>query len=125
MESTVKVYGTVQQLPEGKTAPGGHELIADYWQVLGKAPGGDEAFGNKFGQDSSPDLLFDQRHLVIRGEVTSSVLRLRSIACKAFRDFFHSRNVAEVTPPLLVQTQVEGGSTLFDFNYYGEKVLYI
>jgi aspartyl/asparaginyl-tRNA synthetase len=106
-------------------APGGHELIVDFWQILGKAPGGDEAFGNKFGQETSPDIMYDQRHLVIRGEVVSSVLRLRSIAVRAFRDFFHSRKVSEVTPPLLVQTQVEGGSTLFEFTYYGEKVGHI
>lgn len=39
-ESTVKVSGTVKVLPRGKSAPGGHELIADYWELIGLAPAG-------------------------------------------------------------------------------------
>lgn len=64
----------------------------------------------------------DQRHLVIRGEIASSVLKMRSLVLKAFRDFFDSRKLTEVTPPLMVQTQCEGGSTLFGFEYYGAPV---
>ncbi|KAJ3188325.1 hypothetical protein HDU85_005476 [Gaertneriomyces sp. JEL0708] len=120
VESTVTVYGVLQAVPEGKSAPGGHELQADYWEMVGKAPGGDDAFGNKLNTQSSPDILLDQRHLVIRGETASSVLKMRAMVLKAFRDYFDSRKVVEVTPPLMVQTQVEGGSTLFDFSYYGE-----
>jgi asparaginyl-tRNA synthetase len=88
--------------------------------LISKAPGGEEAIGNKIHQDASPDLLFQQRHLVLRGDIASSCLRFRAIATKAFRDFFDSKHVSEVSPPLMVQTQAEGGSTVFDFQYYGE-----
>ena len=50
IESSVQLVGTLQAVPEGKTAPGGHELIVDYWKVLGAAPGGDEAFTNKLNE---------------------------------------------------------------------------
>lgn len=103
-------------------APDNHELVVDYYTVLHKAPGGDEAFTNKLNTESDPSVLLDQRHLVIRGATASAVLRVRSQVLKAFRDHFDSKGFNEVTPPCMVQTQVEGGSTLFEFQYYGEKV---
>ncbi|KAI8078047.1 uncharacterized protein B0P05DRAFT_543899 [Gilbertella persicaria] len=121
IESTVTIYGVINELPEGKTAPGQHELTADYWEVVSKAPSGDEAFTNKVTPDADPSYLLDNRHLVIRGETASAVLRARAEVIKAFRAFYDQERFTEVTPPCMVQTQVEGGSTLFEFNYYGES----
>ena len=39
-ESAVSIYGTLQEVPDGKSAPGGHELVADYWEVIGLSPPG-------------------------------------------------------------------------------------
>ncbi|KAL7746264.1 methylenetetrahydrofolate reductase (NAD(P)H) met13 [Sorochytrium milnesiophthora] len=119
-ESTVTMYGTVMPVPEGKTATDGHELIVDYWEVIAMAPGGDEAFTNKLNKDSNPEVLYDNRHLTIRGETASAILKMRAIVLKAFRDYYDRVGTTEVTPPLMVQTQVEGGATLFGFSYYGE-----
>lgn len=44
---------------------------------------------------------------------------MRSVMSQAFRDHFHSHRVIEVHPPTLVQTQVEGGATLFKLDYFG------
>lgn len=60
------------------------------------------------------------RHLVLRGETASGVLRLRSFLLNAFRETLISLDLLEVTPPCLVQTSVEGGATLFQLNYYGQ-----
>ncbi|KZV61943.1 asparaginyl-tRNA synthetase [Peniophora sp. CONT] len=120
VESTVEVVGTLKAVPEGKTAPGGHELSVDFWRVLGKAPGGDEAFTNRFNEKSDPSILADLRHFVIRGENASNVLRLRSALLNAFRGEYAKMNITEVNTPCIVQTQVEGGATLFGLNYYGQ-----
>jgi len=118
-ESTIAVYGVLNKVPEGKTAPGGHELAADYWELVGSAPaGGADAILN---EESHPDVQLDNRHIMLRGENTSKVLKMRSALMQAFRDHFFSRGYFEVTPPTVVQTQVEGGSTLFNLDYFGEK----
>ncbi|KAI9568826.1 hypothetical protein HD554DRAFT_2313932 [Boletus coccyginus] len=59
---------TLKVIPEGQKAPGGHELVVDYWKVLGAAPGAEEAFTNRLNEQSDPSILADLRHLVLRGE---------------------------------------------------------
>lgn len=58
-------------------------------------------------QDAGPDVLADRRHLEIRGEVASSVLKVRAALLGAFRDTYKALGLLEVTPPCMVQTSVE------------------
>jgi len=117
-EATVRLWGTLAEVPQGKTAPGGHELSCDYWELVGSAPaGGADSILNT---ESNPDVQLDNRHIMIRGENTSMVLKMRSVVTQAFRSHFFERGYFEVTPPTLVQTQCEGGSTLFHLKYFGE-----
>ncbi|KAJ7032756.1 asparaginyl-tRNA synthetase [Mycena alexandri] len=120
LESSVELVGTLQAVPEGKTAPGGHELIVDFWRLIGGSPGGDDAYNTRVNEHSDPSIQADLRHLVLRGETASSVLRLRAAMLSAFRQSYATHNILEVTPPCLVQTQVEGGATLFKLDYYGQ-----
>lgn len=116
-EASVCLYGKLEPVPEGKSAPGGHELNVDYWELIGNAPpGGAESILN---EEAHPDVQLDNRHIMIRGENTSKILKMRSVIMQAFRSHYFDRGYNEVTPPTLVQTQVEGGSTLFKLQYFG------
>ncbi|KAJ7270093.1 asparaginyl-tRNA synthetase [Mycena haematopus] len=119
-ESTVELVGTLQVVPEGKTAPGGHELAVDYWRLIGGSPGGDDAFSTRVNEHSDASIQADLRHLVLRGETASTLLRLRAALLSSFRQTYATHDILEVTPPCLVQTQVEGGATLFKLDYYGQ-----
>jgi len=92
-------------------------LTVDYWELIGLAPpGGADTILN---EDAHPDVQLDNRHIMIRGENTSKILQMRSVVMQAFRSHYFDKGYTEVTPPTLVQTQVEGGSTLFKLNYFG------
>ncbi|KAA8493528.1 Asparagine--tRNA ligase, cytoplasmic [Porphyridium purpureum] len=113
-EASVSLYGTVCS---DERAKGGMELHVDYWELVGSSPAEIEMI---LTHESNPDILLNQRHLVIRGTKASAVLRMRSIITQCFREHFFANDYVELAPPTLVQTQCEGGSTLFHFDYFGE-----
>lgn len=119
-ETTIAVYGVIEKVPEGQSAPQGVELVADYYEIIGLAPSGDDAFSNQVQENADLSLLLDQRHLALRGDTLSSVMKVRAAFLGAIRRVYDEEQLTEVTPPCMVQTQVEGGSTLFGFKYYGE-----
>ena len=51
-------------------APGGHELVADYWEMVGAAPAG--GVENVVTEHSHIDQQLDNRHLMLRGETVSN-----------------------------------------------------
>ncbi|KAJ5079361.1 asparagine--tRNA ligase cytoplasmic [Anaeramoeba ignava] len=113
-ETTIKIYG---KIAEDQRAPSGVELQADYFKIIGTSSGEYESI---FNEKSNVDVMLDNKHLVLRGSRTSAILKMRSVATQSFREHYFHRGYFEVTPPTLVQTQVEGGSTLFKLDYYGE-----
>ena len=120
-ETSMMIKGEMWEVPPGAHAPDNRELHADYYEIIGKAPGGDDAITNKVQAKGDAQTLLDMRHLVLRGETAASVMFVRDAVEHAFNVKYHELGYIKVSPPALVQTQVEGGSTLFDINYYNEK----
>lgn len=120
LETSLVIHGELRAVPSGQKAPLQRELHADYFQVIGAAAGDKEAITNRVAEGADPQTLLDNRHLVLRGEKASSVMKVRAAVLRAFRQTYLEQRCLEVTPPCMVQTQVEGGSTLFSFDYYGQ-----
>ncbi|MCJ1421417.1 hypothetical protein MMC32_007780 [Xylographa parallela] len=123
LETSIQIFGEMWEVPPKQHAPDDRELHADYFEVIGKAAGDKDAITTRVAKDSDPQTLLDNRHLVLRGEVSSSVMKVRAAVLRAFRHTYEEINpqCLEVTPPCMVQTQVEGGATLFSFEYYGQQ----
>jgi asparaginyl-tRNA synthetase len=121
LETSMAIHGEMRAVPPKQHAPNNRELHADFFTVIGRAAGDKEAISTRVAPDAEPQTLYDNRHLVLRGETSSKVMKVRAATLRAFRQAFDENRLLEVSPPSMVQTQVEGGSTLFGFNYYGEN----
>lgn len=118
-EAAIAVYGTwvKDENDRSKGSFPGYELAVDFWELVGASSSDIDML---FTKDSNVDILLNQRHLVLRGSKTSSIMRMRSTITQCFREHFFDRGYVELSPPTLVNTQCEGGSTLFGFDYFGE-----
>lgn len=122
-ETAMEVTGEMWEVPAGAHAPNNRELIADYFVIHKgwKAAGGDDAITNKVQAGGDAQTLLDMRHLTLRGEVASKVMMVRDAVESAFHQTYREIRCRKVSPPALVQTQCEGGGTLFKFDYYGQE----
>lgn len=112
IESSIELDGIVKK---DKRAPGGYELQVTKLNVINFA----EPF--PIVKDQSPEFLLDQRHLWIRSQKLSAILKIRSTIVGAIHKFFRDRGYYEFDAPILQPNQCEGGSTLFEVKYYKNK----
>src|SRR3989338_5833246 len=112
IESTILIEGEVK---EDKRAPGGFELAASQVQLVAKG----EPF--PIAKDQSVDFLLDTRHLWLRSQKLTSIMKGRHKIIWYLREFFDKEGFWELTPPIITGAACEGGSTLFELDYFGEK----
>jgi asparaginyl-tRNA synthetase len=121
-QASLEVFGEMKEVPADNKAPGDRELHVDYYTIIGEAPGGPDAFTNVVPATANQATLPDFRHLVLRRPEEAMVMKARASALSAFRQYYKDHDMRESTAPSFVQTQVEGGSSLFSLSYYGERV---
>ncbi|KAK7952530.1 asparaginyl-tRNA synthetase [Apiospora aurea] len=121
--TSLALYGEMRKVLEGQSAPDSRELHVDYYEVLGASPSDEDAITNRVSaqQNQWDGQMLDQRHLVLRGDNASSLMKIRAAVERAFQKVYDDMEITKVSPPALVQTQVEGGATLFGFPYYDEE----
>jgi asparaginyl-tRNA synthetase len=123
--TALAMYGELRKVPENHSAPDGRELLVDYYEVLGHAPSDKDSLTNRVSASSNQwdAVMLDNRHLVLRGNIASSVMKVRAAVEMAFIQVFTKLGFTKVSPPALVQGEVESGATLFKLPYYHDHTL--
>jgi len=113
-ETSIIVSGTLR---EDRRAPTGCELQLAEMQVVHEPT---KPFPIDL-TEHTPGFLMDHRHLWIRTGRQVPILRVRDATFRAFREFFHRRGFVATEAPILTGASVEGTTTLFELDYFGEK----
>ena len=116
-ESAIIVTGTVKAEPR---ATGGYEMVANGLEVVNEAH--DYPITPK---EHGVDYLMDRRHLWIRAERQTAILRVRHEIINAVRDFFNDQGFILADTPIFTPAACEGTTTLFPVQYFEDEKAYL
>jgi asparaginyl-tRNA synthetase len=122
IEASVSLSGTVNV---DERAPRGHELVVSGGEVVGPVnpdrpfPITESSMAEADGGET--EFLLDNRHLYLRTQRMTTMLKLRSSVFGAIHSYFRDLDFVEYQAPCFVAGAVEGGSTLFEVPYFGRK----
>ncbi len=111
-ESSVKVTGNVRA---DARAPSHFELGVEDVELIQQAdeyPISPKEHGTEF--------LMDHRHLWLRSSRQHAALRVRSKVTQICRSYYQDRGFVLIDSPILTPTSVEGTTTLFSTDYFGD-----
>jgi len=111
IESSVEISGVVKK---DERAPGGWELQAGGFRLV--------SLGEPFPiqKDLSEEFLLDVRHLWLRSRKLVAAMKARHHLVNYLREYLDENGFYEIVPPVITKSQCEGGSTLFEMQYFGE-----
>jgi asparaginyl-tRNA synthetase len=116
-ETSIVVTGTARA---DQRAPSGYEIDVKRLEVVGESH--DFPITPK---EHGVDYLLDRRHLWIRSERQTAILRIRHEVIDAVRGFFNSRGFILTDTPIFTPAACEGTTTLFPVEYFDDQKAYL
>ncbi len=119
VESVIRVWGTATI---NEKAPGGAEVRATKIDVLSPAAGDlPFAVSSDVGK-MALDVILDHRSLSLRNPKIRAIFKVQSTIIEAFSAFLRSQDFTEIKTSKLIGSGTEGGTGLFEVDYFGRKV---
>ena len=116
-ESVVKARGTVVT---SEKAPGGYEIHAPELTVVAPAEKPTPVEIPKEEWRANPETLLTYRYVTLRGEKARAPLKIQAALVRGFRKYLDEKGFTEIFTPKIVKAGAEGGSNLFEVDYFGE-----
>ncbi len=112
-ESSLEVTGVVHK---DERQVGGYELTVTTLKLIHKA----EEYPIT-PKEHGVDFLMNHRHLWLRSRRQWAILRIRNRVIMSIHEFFQEKGFLQLDAPMITGTAVEGTSTLFELDYFGES----
>ena len=118
-ESVIEAEGSVQR---NEKAPDGVELKVAEFTVIAAAEPGIAFPVNQDSAKMSIEILLDNRILSLRNPKILNIFRLQSDIIHHFHEYLRSQEFTEIKTSKLIGSGTEGGTGLFEVNYFDTKV---
>jgi asparaginyl-tRNA synthetase len=116
IETSMEIEGEIK---EDKRAPTGFEIAVKHFKVVGWS----DTF--PITKDQSVEFLADNRHLWLRSRKMTAIMKIRSTIFGAIHEYFRGEDFFEYQSPIFQSVQCEGGSTLFEVDYFKQKGVFL
>lgn len=112
LETSLEISGTVVK---DERQVGGYELQATTLTIIGGSV--DYPIAKK---EHGVEFLMDHRHLWLRSQRQWAIMKIRNRIIFSIHQFFQEEGYVQMDAPLFTGNAVEGTSTLFETDFYGE-----
>ncbi|MDR3335629.1 MAG: aspartate--tRNA(Asn) ligase [Treponema sp.] len=119
LESVIAVKGTPAL---NEKAPGGAEIRVKEIRVLSRAAGDLPFQVNGDVSKTGLEAILDNRVLSLRNPKIRSIFKVQATIVEAFAEYLRKADFTEIKTSKLTAGSTEGGTNLFEVEYFGHKV---